>query len=305
MAQLAIKGHPTRGSEVIALLEMLEGSNKYLIYSTDCNLLYTIREVDNAIIATYPNSSISQIYTLEEFFAKYPYKVGDKVQHKGATSCGTIYVIEQMKWENNKVKYVICDLYWKNCKCTVTAKDLQPYKEETMEGKLVCNEIMSLKIDQTNLNNSQIIFSADSPDKTELVLGDNFEVQIKDSKTYVVRKQLYPNTFENCLKILGYNIAHTIPMNHGHNGSLIMKFQKLLIYRDAYWKIAGEQMGLGKSWQPDTCQIVYSIGRNSNKISFCNVMFGGYFILEFPTTEMRDAFYENFKDLIETVKELL
>jgi hypothetical protein len=64
-----------------------------------------------------------------------------------------------------------------------------------MEGKLVCNEVMSLKIDQTHLRNRQIIFSTDAPDKTELVLGDNFEVQIKDNKTYIVRKQpKYPKT---------------------------------------------------------------------------------------------------------------
>lgn len=64
-------------------------------------------------------------------------------------------------------------------------------------------------------------------------------------------------------------------------------------------------MGLGKPWEPDDYQIVYSIGRDSNRISLCDDMFGGYFILEFPTAEMRDAFYETFKDLIELCKELL
>lgn len=29
------------------------------------------------------------------------------------------------------------------------------------------------------------------------------------------------------------------------------------------------------------------------------------YLLDFPTAEMRDAFYENFKDLIEQCKELL
>lgn len=90
-----------------------------------------------------------------------------------------------------------------------------------------------------------IIFHNDAPDKTELVLGDEFEVKVEDGKTFVVRKQPpYPKTFENCLKILGYNQSHTIPMNHGHNGSLMMKLQRLLICRDAYWKLAGD-------WQPD------------------------------------------------------
>ena len=72
--------------------------------------------------------------TLEKLIES-KFKVGDKVQHKGATSCGSIYVIEQMKWEDNQVKYVICNLYWKNCKHVLTSKDLQPYKEETMEDK--------------------------------------------------------------------------------------------------------------------------------------------------------------------------
>ena len=77
--QLAIKGHETRGKEVIEILKMLGGDNKYHINITEYNLLYTIREDDDVIIGTYPNNSISQIYTLEEFLEKFPYKVGDKV----------------------------------------------------------------------------------------------------------------------------------------------------------------------------------------------------------------------------------
>jgi hypothetical protein len=36
-----------------------------------------------------------------------------------------------------------------------------------------------------------------------------------------------------------------------YNGDIIESFVKLLICRDAYWKIAGEQMGLGKPWEPE------------------------------------------------------
>jgi hypothetical protein len=61
-------------------------------------------------------------------------------------------------------------------------------------------------------------------------------------------------------------------------------------------------MGLGISW--DTCDTKdkYIIRRAKEEI------LKGYNIssvLEFPTPEMRDAFYENFKDLIEQCKELL
>lgn len=80
--------------------------------------------------------------------------------------------------------------------------------------------------------------------------------------------------------------------------------QKLLICRDAYWEIAGEQMGLGKSWEPDwkNHEFKYCIkvlGNTLECVSEMNIQC----ILSFPTEEMRDAFYENFKELIEECKE--
>lgn len=65
-------------------------------------------------------------------------------------------------------------------------------------------------------------------------------------------------------------------------------------------------MGLGKPWEPDwndstrKCTIVV-IGNDLVK----HYTFAQNFILAFPTEEMRDAFFENFKDLIERCKELL
>ena len=82
---------------------------------------------------------------------------------------------------------------------------------------------------------------------------------------------------------------------------------KLRICRNAYWKIAGEQIGLGKPWEPD-----WKHGKDK---FYCicttegEIVLGEWYIdnkiLAFPTIEMRDAFYENFKDLIEECKELL
>ena len=77
--------------------------------------------------------------------------------------------------------------------------------------------------------------------------------------------------------------------------------------RDAYWKIAGEQMGLGKPWKPDWSteserKYVIEVYRNNvrtNSQGYSNTT------LAFPTIEMRNAFYENFKNLIEQCKELL
>ena len=78
MANLAIRGHATRGKEVIEILEMLGGANKYEISEAKVDLLYAIRSHDKFIIGVYPTDTFI-VFTLEEFLKKFPYKVGDKV----------------------------------------------------------------------------------------------------------------------------------------------------------------------------------------------------------------------------------
>lgn len=282
MANLAIKGHSTRGNEVIKILEMLGGRNKYHINITECHLLYTIREGDNVIIGTYPNSSISQIYTLEEFLEKFPYKVGDKVQHNGATSLGSVYVIEQMKWEDNQVKYVICDLYLENNKCTVISKDLQQYKEETME-----KEISGAIVDRFICLEGYDFYD----EKGNII--DTKEITMKK------KKPKYPKTYVECAKMLDCFCAAHID---GYKCELLENLQELLTCRDAYWKIAGD-------WKADytnpTKESMYFIFCNGINIEKGQGLYPINKVLIFPTEEMRDAFYENFKDLIEECKELL
>ena len=119
-------------------------------------------------------------------------------------------------------------------------------------------------------------------------------------------KKEYPKSYEECYKIMGIDTgflltSYDLDFWKGH---LLTSLQKLLICRDAYWKIAGEEMGLGKAWEPTHKDSVFSISRMHGKIvTECHL--GGCCIFEFPTAEMRDAFYENFKDLIEEYKELL
>ena len=119
--------------------------------------------------------------------------------------------------------------------------------------------------------------------------------------SFTTPKKEYPKTYTACWYILRHDINNCII--EGYKSELLNNFQKLLICRDAYWKIAGEEMGLGKPWEP-TMETVYCISRNDNVIK-CSYRGGKSNILEFPTTEMRDAFYNNFKELIEFCKELL
>ena len=121
------------------------------------------------------------------------------------------------------------------------------------------------------------------------------------------KKPEYPKTYEECVKILGFTTVYTPKVEPMFDyDDDIIALQKLKNCRDAYWKIAGEEMGLGKPWKPNW---------NDGKWKWCMSYSGNYIefdqykskhhTLAFPTAEMRDYFYENFKELIEICKELL
>ena len=68
------------------------------------------------------------------------------------------------------------------------------------------------------------------------------------------KKKEYPKTYEECEKVLRYDSHRLNNMGvtvQGYKWELIRAFQILIICRDAYWKIAGDEMGLGKPWEPD------------------------------------------------------
>lgn len=156
----------------------------------------------------------------------------------------------------------------------------------------------------------------------ELLLPKGYEIIIKNNKPIIVKKEIvYPKTYKECCDVLlippYYNLRY-ITYKPGYNeyatSNILISLQgklntlgKLLICRDAYWKIAGEKMELGKSWEPDltdksvTKYILTNIGGEIH-----NEYYGEYNgILAFPTNEIRNIFYANFKDLIEQCKELL
>jgi hypothetical protein len=129
--------------------------------------------------------------------------------------------------------------------------------------------------------------------------GYEFDVVVDGKIILKPIKPKYPTTYDECCDIL--NADEFV----GHD--LMFNFPKLINARNAYWKIAGEEMGLNKPWKPDWKYLnrkFYCIYNSKNNI-VKNVIYSENKILSFPTEEMRDAFYENFKDLIEQCKELL
>ena len=108
--KLAIKGHPTRGNEVIELLKIMGGKICAFDYDSD-GYAYYIDTSTNMIICSNENTikhnlDKYQLFTLEEFWEKYPFKVGDKVIDEADGCPG---VVCEMKWDEylSDMKYCV------------------------------------------------------------------------------------------------------------------------------------------------------------------------------------------------------
>lgn len=301
--KLAIRGHSTRGNEVIELFEMMGGNNIYNFSGDGRYAYYVIEGCQNAIRAGEYIFGDEDMYlfTLEEFLEKYPFKVGDKVVYtKFGDNCDDYpETIESMKWTGTTIEYTFNDCV------TCLAKDLKMWNGEP-----------DAVISGIYLN------SCDYADEVELNLGD-YKIEVRDGRTFAVKKKpKYPKTYKECCDVLlippYYNLRyHTYERGYNEyvtsNTLLLLEDKlntlgKLIICCKAYWKIAGEEMGLGKPWEPDWQKTEERkfciIRRNDNVVTKWETKTIVRF-LAFPTEKMRDVFYENFKSLIERCKELL
>lgn len=95
-------------------------------------------------------------------------------------------------------------------------------------------------------------------------------------------------------------------VTYGYKKHVLHALQKLLVCRDAYWKLYGEEMGLGEPWEPDfsSHEEKFSISVFDRRVVYI-VNQCDNIILTFPTREMRDVFYDYFEELINECKEFL
>ncbi len=112
----------------------------------------------------------------------------------------------------------------------------------------------------------------------------------------------YPKSFDECKMILQLP-SGDIPIEAPVPYSTYAKnFIKLIICRNAYWKIYGEQMELDKPWEPDWTDDTtkkYCIRTLAGEIVTNEYTYKKNHILAFPTEELTIEFYRNFKNLIE------
>ena len=255
--RIAIVGHKTRGKEVIEILEMLGGINTYKYSGENEEICFAIGGATKMIYYDWINDCYGDesglIFTLEEFLEKYPYKVGDKVIVTGLPEYPKI--INFMKWFAGNIHYSFDNEIW------FLSSALKPYKEETMKEQKAIPPYMDYDV-RTEKDMEEKLLNAETYFKIwnktdngyEVVVNDNYELKQIDNHFYIKKKQpQYPKTYGECHELM----VQWKEYDCNPNSELILceapihDFCKLIVARNVYWKIAGEQMGLGEPWKPN------------------------------------------------------
>ena len=309
------------------------------------------------------NENKFEVFTLEKFLEKFPFKVGDFVRIPEYESEVRIC---KMKWTPfSDIDYLVYrndDEEWytakelleyndhpnktRDCKkcglgfgsvrcfdkdCPHNTPKPKSYAVGLKDGKVIdCNYITNKKTDM-NKNNREVInmtketftpapdITANITDKNncDIACPDGYEFYdengnlIGNKVMMRPKKPKYPTSYSDCCDILGFKNRNKTEQQFLnscdlYDFELMTKLSMLKVCRDAYWKIAGEEMGLDKPWEPDwnDQRPKYTITVIGNQLIKHHSLSQNY-IFAFPTEEMRDAFYENFNNLIECCKELL
>ena len=195
----------------------------------------------------------------------------------------------------------------------ISHKDIIDKMEKYIIDKMETDSVIKNMMESITLS-PHITANITDKNNCDIKCSDGYEFYddngnlIGNKVIMIPKKPTYPKTYDECCGVLNIPnderyIDIDVPLDYN---KLLSAFTELLICRDAYWKIAGEELGLGKSWEYDhtkgyyTPAIIYRVGF-IQKIEILNKNV----ILAFPTIEMRNAFAENFKELIEKCKELL
>ena len=215
--------------------------------------------------------------------------------------CGEILTINQVVKEHKQYRMSECGFAWTD---EMIEECVESIEDRMKELRKMCT------ISLTDSNYTE---------KVDVLLNDYEYIEENGKAYFVKKKKEYPKTYEECCKIMqvarptiwfDYDDVSSISKEGDeyecHIENTLCAFRKLLICRDAYLKLYGEEMGLGEPWEPDWTNHEFKycikvLGNTLECVSEMNIQC----TLAFPTEEMRDAFKENFDPDLEICKEFL
>lgn len=286
--KIAIQGHPTRGKEVIQILESLGGINKwnhagecvnYTYYIDHCNNIYSFG------ISGYHGDR--KIYTLEEFEKEFPFKIGDKVKH--ITSVGTIkeycYIDNEPTYKVKSIELGII--------ATIPVKILEPYKE--MEKR---NIILTLdKAKEWYKKGGELkeiaLQAFTEKELTKIGLPKTWEEfrennPVKVGECWLAQQDIIHQASDSSNR----TFKNWIPSKKSAEAHLaLIQLEQL---RDC-WR---------QGWKPEYHTTSYAIKRCNDEIHIIQAYSVSAF-LSFPTQKMAEDFLVYFRDLIEKAGDLI
>lgn len=271
MKPIAFIGDPSRGKDIIHLLEQLGGKNTHCLSGTLQRCIYSINK-DNIIcteLLTIRSKDRYNLYTIEEFEKEFPFKIGDKVvwDKDNYTAVRTVLRIDYSDLAG--IKYAITAFGAANCFWEVDVNELKSYKEMKEERNI------TLTIDKAK--------------EWYKKGGELKEIALQAFS----KKELnpLPRSWEEYEKEYGGICLSTRYINTSlKNHDALLKLEQL---RDC-WR---------QGWKPKTHEAVYTIKFSVNGLRV--YQFNSREFLSFPTREMAEEFFECFRDLIEQAGDLI
>ena len=285
--KIAIKGHPTRGKEVIQILESLGGINTEVFTGTYKTFYYIDdkNKIGNDHKQNFPPTY--KLYTLEEFEKEYPFKIGDEVMFpvKIGWASGKVtnltYVEDQLKYE--------VDIR------TSGYRYIEPHKLQLYPMKKERNITLTLeKAKEWYKKGGEL---------KEIALQAFTEKELNP----------LPRSWEEFVESTKFTFNSSLEFINGFgqwsNGCLpnksIGESSKIWDKYIALFQLEQLRNCWWNGWEPEWnfCD-KYAIKNDKNKLYIIVTYYISAFLV-FPTREMAEEFLECFRDLIEKAGDLI
>lgn len=291
--KIAIQGHPTRGKEVIQILESLGGQNihAYWGHSGD-SIYYYINQHCKIVYDSIHVLSLYnyKLYTLEEFEKEFPFKIGDRVISKTTDFIGTITKLKEngcyhVKYDNG------------NFACT-SGQNLKLYKE--MERNITLTLDKAKEWYKKGGELKEIALQAFSEEElTKVDLPRSWE---EFCKNYPKQKcETYIGIFSTIESYGSISDRQHIQDKNvcpsGKSAEAHLAMIQLEQLRDCW------RQGWEPNWLEGNVQ-KYVIQKWRDKISI-ETTYVTHSFLSFPTYEMAEEFLKCFRDLIKKAGDLI
>ena len=282
--KIAIQGHPTRGEEVIQILESLGGKNREELTGRRISYYYFINCNGNIDLNLKINLLNRKLYTLEEFKKEFPFKIGDKVtDHEGdvAIITGFVHIEEKLGYS----------LQYKNGRGTATPGILKLYKKMKEERNITLTLDKAKEWYKKGGELKEIALQAFTEKELNPLPRSWEEFATNHARMgYYISSDGKPLMCASSGKL---SSPHVCPSKKSAEAHLAM--MQLEQLRNCWWG----------GWEPEwsNCE-KYVIKWDKNDL----IVFTArniHAFLVFPTREMAEEFLKCFRDLIEQAGDLI